>query len=106
MSAAGRLARRAARGLIRVYQLTFSALFGRQCRYLPTCSDYADEAIGRFGVWAGAWMALARIARCHPWGASGFDPVPDAVPGGASWFRPWRYGLWSGRHIELRLEDG
>ncbi len=90
------LARGAARGLIRGYQLTFSGLIGRQCRYLPTCSAYADEAIARHGVWAGAWMGAARICRCHPLGASGYDPPPQRPPPGASWVRPWAYGDWRG----------
>jgi hypothetical protein len=51
--------RRAAHALIRFYQLTLSSLIGRQCRYLPTCSAYADEAIRRHGLWAGSWMGLA-----------------------------------------------
>jgi uncharacterized protein len=86
--------RRAVHALIRFYQLTLSSLFGRQCRYLPTCSAYTDEAIARHGLWAGAWMGAARICRCHPWGASGFDPSPGEIPTGASWARPWRYGRW------------
>ena len=85
MSAAQRAPRRAAHGLIRFYQLTFSSLLGRQCRYLPTCSAYADEAIQRHGLWAGGWMGAARICRCHPWGAAGFDPPPASPPAGASW---------------------
>lgn len=98
-------ARRVARGLVRAYQLTFSAIFGRQCRYLPTCSEYADEAIDRFGVWAGGWMALARICRCHPWGGSGHDPVPESLPDDARWYFPWGYGIWGSGHITLRLDD-
>jgi putative membrane protein insertion efficiency factor len=86
--------RRAARGAIRFYQLTLSSLMGRQCRYLPTCSDYADEAIARHGLWAGGWMGLARVCRCHPWAAAGYDPPPAEPPAGASWLRPWRYGRW------------
>jgi uncharacterized protein len=85
--------RRAAHGLIRFYQLTLSALLGRQCRYLPTCSHYADEAIGRHGLWAGGWMGAARFCRCNPWGGSGYDPAPAERPPGA-WWRPWRYGRW------------
>jgi putative membrane protein insertion efficiency factor len=87
-------ARQVARALIRLYQLTLSGLVGRQCRYLPTCSAYADEAIRDHGLWAGGWMAAARICRCHPWGATGFDPPPAAFPPEASWKRPWRYGRW------------
>ena len=87
-------ARTAARAAIRAYQLTFSGLLGRQCRYLPTCSAYMDEAIARHGVWAGAWMGTARLCRCHPLGGSGYDPPPRAAPSVASWARPWRYGAW------------
>ena len=94
MSALGQTPRRAAHLLIRFYQLSFSALLGRRCRYLPTCSAYADEAIGRHGLWAGGWMATARVCRCHPWGGAGYDPPPQTTPGGASWLTPWRYGRW------------
>jgi len=97
-------ARRLAHLLIRAYQLTFSAILGRRCRYLPTCSDYADQAIARFGAWGGGWMALARMCRCHPWGASGHDPVPARLPGGACWYMPWRYGDWTGARMTVRLD--
>jgi putative membrane protein insertion efficiency factor len=83
-----------ARGMIRLYQLTFSSLFGQSCRYLPTCSHYMDEAIVRHGLWAGLWVGLARLCRCHPWGGAGYDPVPDALPPSAAWWRPWSYGHW------------
>ena len=86
--------RRVAHALIRFYQLTLSSLTGRQCRYLPTCSAYVDEAIGRHGLWPGAWMGLARVCRCHPWGGSGYDPTPDRLALNASWAQPWRYGRW------------
>lgn len=79
--------------LIRLYQVSASSVIGRHCRYLPTCSDYAAEAIRRHGAWPGAWMGAARLCRCHPWGASGYDPVPrrcEAVPAS----RPWRHGRW------------
>jgi uncharacterized protein len=69
-------------GLVRFYQLTLSALIGRRCRYLPTCSEYAMEAIDRHGAWNGGWLGAARICRCHPWGGDGFDPVPDELPPG------------------------
>lgn len=92
----GRLGRRAAHYLIRAYQLSFSLLLGRQCRYLPSCSAYMDEAIARHGLGPGAIMGLARICRCHPWGNHGFDPVPDHLPAGSSWLRPWRFGDWRG----------
>jgi uncharacterized protein len=63
--------------LIRIYQLTLSSFMGRGCRFLPTCSDYARQAIEKYGAWRGGGLALKRIARCHPWGGDGFDPVPE-----------------------------
>ncbi len=98
LDAARRAPRMMGRGLIAVYRHTFSALVGMHCRHLPTCSHYADEAIGRFGLWAGGWMTLARLLRCHPWGTSGLDVVPATLPEGARWYRPWRYGLWRRTH--------
>ena len=71
-------------------------LVGYNCRHLPTCSVYGDEAIERFGLWGGGWMTLARILRCQPWGTSGIDNVPTARPPGARWYLPWRYGRWRG----------
>ena len=96
--------RRAAHAAIRGYQLTLSGLVGRQCRHLPSCSDYADEAIQRHGLWAGGWMGLARICRCGPFGTSGLDLVCDEVPDGAAWYAPWRYGLWRGVNVPSRDE--
>ena len=84
------------RGLIKLYQYALSPLVGWRCRHLPTCSDYADQAIERFGLWAGGWMVLARLLRCQPWGTSGLDFVPDHLPVQARWYLPWRYGRWSG----------
>ncbi|VAW14550.1 Membrane protein insertion efficiency factor YidD [hydrothermal vent metagenome] len=99
------LGRTVARALVRAYQLTFSALVGRTCRYLPTCSEYTDDAILRHGVWPGLWMGLARIGRCRPKGGSGYDPVPDVLPQTARPWAPWRYGDWAGRNIKVSLED-
>ena len=96
MQSLARLPRLAGQGLVTLYRLTLSPLLGPRCRHLPTCSDYANEAIGRFGLWAGGWMALARILRCHPWGTSGLDFVPAELPARAHWFLPWRYGRWRG----------
>jgi putative membrane protein insertion efficiency factor len=92
----GQLPRLAARGLIGAYRYSLSALVGFHCRHLPTCSAYADEAIGRFGLWAGGWMTLARLCRCHPWGTSGLDFVPSALTADHHWYLPWRYGRWRG----------
>jgi len=64
------------RALIWFYRHTLSSFMGRQCRFQPTCSVYADEAIQLHGPWRGSWLALKRIGRCHPWGGSGYDPVP------------------------------
>jgi uncharacterized protein len=66
------------RALIRAYQLTLSPLVGPTCRYLPTCSDYAMEAVATHGVARGLALAGKRILSCHPLGGSGFDPVPPA----------------------------
>lgn len=62
--------------LIRLYQVTLSGLVPNVCRYQPTCSRYAEEAISRHGVFRGGWLALRRLGRCRPRGGSGYDPVP------------------------------
>lgn len=84
----------AARALISTYRYALSAFVAWDCRHLPTCSEYANEAVGRFGLWAGGWMALARLCRCHPLGTHGLDFVPAALPERARWYLPWRYGRW------------
>ena len=61
---------------IRLYQVTLSPLLGASCRHSPTCSQYTIEAIMEWGVLKGIWLGMKRIARCHPWGTHGFDPVP------------------------------
>jgi uncharacterized protein len=70
------LVARALRGLIRVYQLVLSPLLGTNCRYHPSCSEYAREAVLLHGPLRGTWLALRRMGRCHPWGGHGHDPVP------------------------------
>ena len=65
-------------GAIRVYQLTLAYFFVGACRYEPSCSAYAAEAVARHGALRGSWLAAHRLCRCGPWGAAGFDPVPPA----------------------------
>lgn len=65
------------RALIRFYQIVISPLIGPRCRFAPTCSEYAMEAIALHGPFMGVWLAARRLVRCHPWGGSGFDPVPQ-----------------------------
>ena len=67
---------RIAAGAVRLYQLVLSPLMVPRCRHLPTCSEYAIEAFREHGVLRGGWLAVRRIARCHPFGTSGYDPVP------------------------------
>ena len=86
--------RLAGRGLVKIYRYILSPLVGFHCRHLPTCSEYADEALDRYGLWAGSWMTLARFLRCHPLGTSGIDRVPKTAPQGACWYAPWRYARW------------
>jgi putative membrane protein insertion efficiency factor len=62
---------------VRAYQLLLSPLLGGSCRYVPSCSQYMAEAVRRRGAVAGGWLGIKRLARCHPLGSSGFDPVPD-----------------------------
>lgn len=64
-------------GLIRFYQKGISPLSGPRCRFIPTCSTYAHEAVSRYGVARGGWLFIRRFARCHPFGGHGVDPVPD-----------------------------
>jgi putative membrane protein insertion efficiency factor len=91
-----RLARAAMLAPIRAYRVTLSPLIGVHCRHLPTCSDYATEAIEKNGAWKGGWLTLARLCRCHPLGSHGHDPVPD-LSAERHPFAPWRYGNWRGR---------
>jgi putative membrane protein insertion efficiency factor len=71
-----RVAQRSVLTLIRAYQVLLSPLFAGSCRYVPSCSAYAAEAITRFGVIRGSGLALRRLSRCHPFGGHGVDPVP------------------------------
>ncbi|MCG5532933.1 MULTISPECIES: membrane protein insertion efficiency factor YidD [unclassified Halorhodospira] len=64
-------------GVIRTYQYVVSPFLGPRCRFLPTCSEYAAEAISRHGPWRGGWLAAKRLGKCHPWHPGGLDPVPE-----------------------------
>jgi putative membrane protein insertion efficiency factor len=90
------LAQCLARAVLAAYRLTLSPLIGYNCRHLPSCSEYADHAIERHGFWAGGWMTLARLLRCHPLGTSGLDFVASTLPPNSRWYLPWRYGRWRG----------
>jgi uncharacterized protein len=77
MSAAARvLPRRLAALLIRAYQVAIGPMLGPACRFEPSCSQYALEAVERHGAARGSWLALRRLTRCHPWGGCGIDAVP------------------------------
>ena len=75
----GRMMSLALRGAIRLYQLTFAYFFVGACRYEPSCSAYAAEAVTTHGALRGGWLAAHRLCRCGPWGAGGYDPVPPAA---------------------------
>lgn len=65
-------------GLVRAYQVGLSPFLGRRCRFIPSCSQYAHDAVGSYGLWRGSHLALRRLARCHPFHPGGYDPVPPA----------------------------
>lgn len=69
-------------GLLRAYRALISPLYGQVCRYHPSCSAYALEAVREHGSVRGSWLAVRRLARCHPWAAGGYDPVPPRVRAG------------------------
>ena len=64
--------------LIKLYRYAISPYLAPSCRYTPSCSSYAIEAVERFGIFRGSWMAVRRISRCHPWHEGGYDPVPGS----------------------------
>jgi putative membrane protein insertion efficiency factor len=76
MTNIGRLVAKPLLGLVWLYQKAISPLLGANCRFEPSCSAYAMQALREYGGFKGGWMAIKRISRCHPWGGSGYDPVP------------------------------
>ncbi len=99
----GGAAKAALKAPIHLYRAALSPLIGWRCRHVPSCSSYALEAIERNGAWRGFWLALSRMARCHPWGSDGLDPPPDIAEMRVPWWAPWRYGQWTGAHITERF---
>ncbi|HFQ14239.1 MAG TPA: membrane protein insertion efficiency factor YidD [Gammaproteobacteria bacterium] len=69
--------RKAVLFLIRTYRYLISPFLGNNCRFHPTCSEYAETAVSRFGLLRGGWLSVKRISHCHPWHAGGLDPVPE-----------------------------
>jgi len=69
--------RKAVLFLIRTYRYLISPFLGNNCRFHPTCSEYAETAVSRFGLLRGGWLSVKRISHCHPWHAGGMDPVPE-----------------------------
>jgi uncharacterized protein len=97
------LATRILKAPIHAYRWTLKPLIGMDCRHLPTCSEYALEAIDKNGAWKGFWLMIARLSRCHPWGSAGYDPVPD-LRGVRHRFQPWQYGRWQGCELRSGVE--
>lgn len=83
--------------LQKIYKITLSPLIGGQCRYLPTCSEYAADCVRLHGAWRGSWMGFARVCRCNPKGGSGYDPAPKEAKN-TKWYKPWDYGDWDNRY--------
>lgn len=83
-------------GLLKAYRAVISPLYGPVCKYYPTCSAYALEAVTVHGAWRGGWLALRRLGHCHPWSSGGYDPVPG-TPAAHEWAEEQRLS-----HTELR----
>lgn len=90
---------------IHVYRWTLKPLIGMECRHLPTCSEYALEAIDKNGAWKGFWLMVSRLSRCHPWGTAGYDPVPDLSGVREPLWGAWRYGRWGRNGVCRHVGD-
>jgi hypothetical protein len=89
---------------IHLYRWTLKPYVGWNCRHVPTCSDYALEAIDENGPWRGFWLTASRLSRCHPWGTRGHDPVPD-IRAERHPLAPWRYGRWRHRKRSCDIQE-
>jgi uncharacterized protein len=87
------VAKRIVQAPVHLYRWTLKPLLGNECRHLPSCSEYAVDAIEINGAWRGLWLMTARIWRCRPGGTSGYDPAPNVCDVHEHW-QPWRYGRW------------
>jgi putative membrane protein insertion efficiency factor len=75
---------RIAIGLLRIYRYLLSPMLGPRCRFMPSCSEYAMQALHTHGAVRGGWLSARRLCKCHPWHPGGFDPVPDSASGPGS----------------------
>jgi uncharacterized protein len=82
--------KKAVKAPVYFYRYVISPVIGPRCRHLPTCSQYALDAIDMNGAWVGSWLAVWRVLRCNPWGSHGFDPAPDLSGAGIPYWAPWR----------------
>ncbi|MCF6198950.1 MAG: membrane protein insertion efficiency factor YidD [Hyphomicrobiaceae bacterium] len=90
---------------ILIYRYMISPFLPGVCRHIPSCSQYAADAIELNGGWKGGWLGLSRLLRCHPWGSQGLDPAPDLRDEHHPFYLSWRYGRWSGTHILERFDE-
>ena len=77
--------------LIRVYQLILSPMLGSNCRFMPTCSEYALESLKVYGLIKGTYLTIKRIGKCHPWGSNGYDPIPTKMGKKIKWMNKKTY---------------
>ena len=101
--------RQIAIGVLRVplliYRYMISPFLPAACRHIPTCSQYASDAIELNGAWKGGWLAVSRVLRCNPWGSQGYDLAPDLRGERYVFYASWRYGRWTGAHITQKFNE-